>query len=75
MPTLQKLELEGCKGRIVVPKQPSLPFWSILETGMLGAFLHLLLVCTIFFVYIVYTLFVRVPSDCSKPPRSCSFPS
>ena len=33
-----------------------------------GAFLHLLLVCTIFFVYIVYTLFVRVPvrfSDCS----------
>jgi hypothetical protein len=27
-----------------------------------GAFLHLLLVCTIFFVYIVYTLFVRVPS-------------
>jgi hypothetical protein len=40
-----------------------------------GAFLHLLLVCTIFFVYIVYTLFVRVPSDCSKTPRSCSFPS
>jgi hypothetical protein len=33
-----------------------------------GDFLHLLLVCTIFFVYIVYTLFVRVPvrfSDCS----------
>ena len=33
-----------------------------------GAFLHLLLVCTIFFVYIFYTLFVRVPvrfSDCS----------
>ena len=26
-----------------------------------GAFLHLLLVCTIFFVYVVCTLFVRVP--------------
>ena len=36
MPTLQKLELEGCKGCIVVPKQPSLPFWSILQTGMVG---------------------------------------
>ncbi len=27
----------------------------------------------IFFFHL--TLFVRVPSDCSKPPRSCSFPS
>ncbi len=36
MSSLQKLELEGCKGCIVVPKQPLLPFWSILETGMLG---------------------------------------
>ena len=26
-----------------------------------GAFLHLLLVCTIFFVYVICTLFVRVP--------------
>ena len=35
MPALQKLELEGCKGCIVVPKQPSMPFWSILEGGMI----------------------------------------
>ncbi len=42
--------------------------WGFWKNGVFytknGAFLHLLLVCTIFFVYIVYTLFVRF-SDCS----------
>ena len=36
MPVLARLEQEGCKGCIVVPRQPSLPFWSILQGGLVG---------------------------------------
>ena len=36
MPVLTRLEREGCKGCIVVPKQPSIPFWSILQGGLVG---------------------------------------
>ncbi len=36
MPVLARLEREGCKGCIVVPKQPSLPFWNILQGGLVG---------------------------------------
>jgi hypothetical protein len=36
MPVLARLEREGCKGCIVVPRQPSLPFWSILQGGLVG---------------------------------------
>jgi len=36
MPVLGRLEHEGCKGCIVVPRQPSLPFWSILQGGLVG---------------------------------------
>ena len=27
---------EGCKGCVIVPKQPSMPFWSILQGGLVG---------------------------------------
>jgi hypothetical protein len=36
MPVLARLEREDCKGCIVVPRQPSLPFWSILQGGLVG---------------------------------------
>jgi hypothetical protein len=36
MPVLGRLEHEGCKGCIVVPRQSSLPFWSILQGGLVG---------------------------------------
>ncbi len=36
MPVLTWLEHEDCKGCIVVPSQPSLPFWSILQGGLVG---------------------------------------
>ena len=36
MPVLARLESEGCRGCIIVPKQPSLPFWSILQPGLVG---------------------------------------
>ncbi len=36
MSVLTRLESEGWKGCIVVPRQPSLPFWSILQGGLVG---------------------------------------